>query len=659
MGYWNKSLYRDSLTARTNNMLTDLNLEVSRLSLADTAFSDLEYQSLSSSPSISVVRSIAGKYRTVLDGFMTAIDYDSADCHTLLGYISNEPEDLIFGELYGQYEVAKQNRDRAAEEFEKVNRFFLNLTIPETFDYFYYKNLKESYQDEMDALQKKLDHLGEFDDLCGALFANSVDFRTNAVKAMCDLQDCVSSDGTFKDLGYSSALKNLDKLHEQRQEDYKKQWYDENGKPNMDAIEKFMFQNPESIPMDQKLAFCALMDSLSNEEMTELMNRATRVVDDTDTWTQYLEVSKVLQEIADINCALWCAKYAAAGYERSGFDEEAMKRAIAIKYATVQLEEMKDREQAYIDPNGGVYKHLAVYVDGSKVYILPRVLIVDAEGYAFKVGSDNPYDGVTEIFKKIIVNDTKHFSPYLKNWTVIGVDNESDRDFAIDMSVKNILNQLGGGKSASEVRMDKISDKIKDHIFDKAFEAIAKINPGTAAIPIAKNWIDFYLDLQEEYKKISKNQDAQADLDADIFYSALYIDNATFVTYGGDGYGDAMGFENIQIKYGELQIALAAYKEYGGGTVKLEWIYNYEKCTNEQKEEVAKYIKWFHTAQNGNTTRNADYYRENIIGPKYAEICNKYGFTKPSVVNLSPAQFEEVQKYIKDPSYNIKEELWK
>ena len=122
MSYWNKSLYREMLTARVNSMLTDLTNEVDKLSVAYTAFSNLRYQSISNSPSISVIRSIAEKYQTVIDGFMTAADYDAADCRALLGYIGEEEEDLIFGELHGNWEVAKQNRDNTQSELNTYQR---------------------------------------------------------------------------------------------------------------------------------------------------------------------------------------------------------------------------------------------------------------------------------------------------------------------------------------------------------------------------------------------------------------------------------------------------------------------------------------------------------------------------------------------------------
>ena len=272
MSYWNKSLYRDRLTARTNSMLTDLSNEMDKLSAAGTAFRALRYQSKSKSPSISVICGIAEKYQIIIDGFITAADYDAVDCRKLLGYISEEPEDLIFGELYGNWEVAKQNRDNEESaknkyisdntytktSWEMISGVLTEVTTNVTPDRWVvdgYNQRIQNYQDEMDAWQAKLNRLGEFEDRSGALFVNSAEFRANAINALSELNACLSSDGSFKDNSDSSALDNLAKLHAQRQEEYYNQWLDENGNPDMDAIEAFLSQNPDSITLDQRLAF--------------------------------------------------------------------------------------------------------------------------------------------------------------------------------------------------------------------------------------------------------------------------------------------------------------------------------------------------------------------------------------------------------------------
>lgn len=652
MGYWNKSLYRDSLTARTNNMLTDLNLEVFRLSSADTAFSDLAYNMISTSPSVKVIQGIAQKYQSVVDGFMTAADYDAVDCHTLLGYISNEPEDLIFGELYGQYEVAKQNRDNAATSLSNLNEHTALLIIGGWTAAVYYQHKADSYQDEMDALQRKLDHLGEFDDLCGALFANSVDFRTNAINAMADLQDCVSSDGTFKDIGYSSALNNLEELHEQRQAEYLNQWLDENGEPDMDAVETFLYQDPDSIPMDQMLAFCEFMDGLSDEQMTEVMNMSTRVIHDYEidyASPSYIEVSQVMQEAAALNSALWCARYAVAGYDRSGFDEDAMLRAIAIDCAMQQLDVMAEREREYIDPNGEIYQHLPVYVDGSNVYILPHVARIDAV-----VDED-----VTEIFKRIIANDTDDFNPYLNTWVNVGVNNESTRDFVIDNYLAGLLDRLGGGDGVVDVTTGKIKDKIKDKIVDQILSGLKENLPGVGAVSIGLDMIKFYAELQEEYLKINANQNGQETLAFDIFCEAFFLNRGTYVTFTGPGYTSSVQIRNPQFDSGDLQLAIAAYNEYNGGMdIDINWIYNYEHCTDAQKEAVALYVDWYHNCQNGNQSETIETYRSDVESAYFQLRIENNIMGGPAYDELTPAQFREVQNYMADPNYRVDTSLW-
>ncbi len=682
MSYWNKSLKRDLLTNRTNTLLADLTSEADKLSDADTAFINLEYQALSNSLSISVIQSIAAKYRTVVDGFMTAADYDMVDCNKLLGYISAEEEDLIFGELYGQWQVAKEKKEKAESDLNNYQRKYSGtvdtitnvvgvLTLcPELIFadenvISRYELLIASYQREMDVYQKKLDRLGEFEDRSSKLFANSVDFRTNAVNALSDLKNCVSSDGTFKDLSYSSALSNLDKLHEQKQKEYYNQWHDSSGNIDMDAVEKFLFQDPNSVSMDQYLAFCKLMDEMSDEQMTDMMNRASRVINDYEINYErpsYIEVSQVLKEAADLNSTIWCAKYALNGYNRSGFDEAAMKRAIAIKYSAYQLEEMADRESSYIDPNGGIYKHLAVYVDGSNVYILPRIFDSDAYAAAYYAGKSGREEGVEAIFKKIIAGDMTNLNTSYLQWTVIGVDNNSDRDYAIDIAVKDIMNQLGGGQDASTYTKDKVKEKIHDHMTQKALEKLAETYPGVAAFSFGMDLIKFYAELQEEYLKISKNQNGQANLDKDIFYSAFFINNATFITYGGPGYGNPMAFENVQYETGRLRIALAAYNKYNDGLdIDINWIYNYDKCTEAQQEAVAKYVLWFHRAQNGNgdnpgTIKGYDKEFYNAYERMQADGKIK---NPPSMYDLTPAQFREVQRFMEDPNCDINYDLWK
>ncbi len=247
MSYWNKSLHRAMLTARTNSMLSDLLNEIEKLSAADKAFRALRYQSKSKSPSIRVICDIAEKYQTIIEGFITAADYDAVDCRTLLGYISEEPEDLIFGELYGNWEVAKQNRDK--EEAAK-NTYIREHTgtettwewklgvltevtkhiTPDQWVIDGYNQRIQSYQNEMDAWQDRLNRLGEFEERSSALFVNSVEFRKNAINALSELNSIISSDGTIKEPGIGSALDNLAKLHPQRQNESYNHSIDEKGK---------------------------------------------------------------------------------------------------------------------------------------------------------------------------------------------------------------------------------------------------------------------------------------------------------------------------------------------------------------------------------------------------------------------------------------------
>ena len=670
MSYWNKSLKRDLLTNRTNTLLADLTSEADKLSDADTAFINLEYQALSNSLSISVIQSIAAKYRTVVDGFMTAADYDMVDCNKLLGYIAEEPEDLSFGELHGQWEVAKQNRDNAESAKNKYIRehsgtksvweLILDvLTLvtvainPDPLIVAAYDAAISSYQKEMDALQKKLDHLGEFEDRSGALFAHSVDYRTNATKALADLKDCVSSDGTFKDISYSSALNKLDKLHDQRQEDYLKQWLDKDGNIDMDAVEKFLFQDPDSITMDQYLAFCKLMDQMSDEEMTDMMNRASRIVPYDDYNGGYVEFSVVLQRAADLNGDLWNARYAAAGYPTSGFDDDAMCRAIAIQYASAKMAQMTS--DIYV--NGDVYKALPVYVKGSKVYFYPCIYNYEATTY----GAGSMENGVTEIFKRIISKNEKGFSDHLKAWTAICVSNDTGTYQALIDDASRVMNLLGGADPAWKVTWDKGRDQVRgvvvgkmaDKFKEKCADATTNVNIVTITLDLAL----FYKDMKDEYEKIRNNEIGQKDLTNLSYSLAFYMEKATSITYDGSGENAALQVKNLQVNAGDLQLALAAYNANNGGLdIDINWIYNYDKCTDAQKEAMGKYVAWFHSAK-GIEQREA--YR-NAVSAAYDEIKknNKEITNPPAYDALTPAQLKEIQKYMKDNSYKVKIKYW-
>lgn len=669
MSYWDKSLYCEMLTERTNNLLTDLTNEGEKLSVAYTAFGDLENNSISYSPSIYVIRNIAGKYQSVIDGFITAVDYDMVDCNKLLGYISEEPEDLSFGELHGQWEVAKQNRDNEEAAKNKYIRensgtktvwewildVLTEVTIHITPDELVVANYNRrinNYQKEMDAWQAKLDRLGEFEDRSGKLFANSVDFRTNAIKALSDLKDCVSSDGTFKDIGYSSALNKLNKLHEQRQEDYLKQWLDKDGNIDMDAVEKFLFQDPDSVTMDQYLAFCKLMDQMSDEQMTEMMNRASRIVPNDDCNGAYLEFSVVIQRAADINAELWCARYKAAGYPLSYPDEEAMNRAIAIKYATVKLAEMAP--QQYVTDE--VYKYLPVYVDGSNVYFYPCIYMFEAQCY----GADDYDKGVREIFKKIVANNPKGFSDHLNAWTVITVSNEQGTYQALINDASRVMNLLGGGDSATRVAWDNGRAFVRDQAInigaDIAGEVAEFAGPYLKTYTFALDLAEFFKDMQDERDKIHRNADGQQDLENLSYAIAFYLERGTTISYGGSGENEPMGVENVRVNAGDLQLALAAYNENNGGLdININWLYNYDKCTEAQKEALAKYVEWFHSAK-GIEQREA--YR-NAVSAAYDEIKKNNDFTNPPAYDaLTPAQLKEIQKYMKDNSYPVKIKYW-
>lgn len=162
----------------------------------------------------------------------------------------------------------------------------------------------------------------------------------------------------------------------------------------------------------------------------------------------------------------------------------------------------------------------------------------------------------------------------------------------------------------------------------------------------------------EIYNDCVANNDYQGALDVletKTYLSAFCCDIVSYDDVKNRNYN------NIQYDIGELQIAVAAYNEYNDESamdVEVDWICQYNSCTQEQHDAIEAYVEWYHTAQNGRKERTIEFYREDVFAPKYSEICQKYGFTKPSVVNLSPAQFREVQNYMADPNYQVDASLW-
>lgn len=657
MSYWNKSLHRGTLATRTTNLLADLSSEKEKLLAANTAFGNLACQVKSNSPSVSVIRSVAFKYTNVIDGFIAATEYDISDCFKLLGYITLETEDLIFGELHGNWEVAKERRDKKQTELDTYKRNSTYTTTyttyimgeevvitenhyPDPFTVWLYQQAIDSYQKEMDKYQKKLDRLGEFEDKSGALFANSVDYRTYAVKALSDLKDCVSSDGTFKDINYSYALNQLDKLHEQKQNEYLQKWLDKNGNPDWDAIDKFLYKDPSTLTMDEKLAFCKLMDQMSDEQMTELMNHASRVNYDPETMTYSIEVSATMEEVADLNAALWCAKYRLAGYHRTGFDEEAMNRAIAIKYGVKKLIEMAPEETNHIDPNVGTYKHLAVYVDGSNVYIIPRITYDDCYVY-----SNDLKDGATKIFEHIIAGDIKFWNNYLADYTLIKVNNETNSIEQLCDSVKTILGELGGDYNP----WDNVA---KEGFFYALGKFLDVVDMGFVSDII--DFAYFCKDIKDEYDNAIAGQQGIKQLEW------ISICNGFCITYftGVTANDQLMGAENIQFNTNELWIRIAAYNEATGGNIDIDWVLNYGSCTPEQKKALALYLDWYNNRQSGNDDQpgSLEYYRDQIEATyikMLPEIKNPANFN-----DLTPAQLEEVKKRMEDPNAKIDTSLW-
>ncbi len=117
-------------------------------------------------------------------------------------------------------------------------------------------------------------------------------------------------------------------------------------------------------------------------------------------------------------------------------------------------------------------------------------------------------------------------------------------------------------------------------------------------------------------------------------------------------------YNSIQYSIGDLQIAVAAYNENNDETAmdaEVDWICQFNSCTQEQHDAIDAYVEWYHT-QKGNVL--IEDYRD-LVSHKYDEIMQKYDIPHPSAYDrLTPAQFMEVQKYMADQNYQVDTTVW-
>lgn len=160
------------------------------------------------------------------------------------------------------------------------------------------------------------------------------------------------------------------------------------------------------------------------------------------------------------------------------------------------------------------------------------------------------------------------------------------------------------------------------------------------------------------YEECMANNDTQGAQDAVETYrylGAFYCNRVYYEDVKNRNYN------NIDYDIGELQIAVAAYNEYNDESaidVEVDWICQFSSCTKEQHDAVDAYVEWFYEGQYVTADGLIRDY-ENELEKKYAEIRRSYDITDaPAHRELTPAQFQEVQKYIKDPSYQVDTTVW-
>ena len=78
--------------------------------------------------------------------------------------------------------------------------------------------------------------------------------------------------------------------------------------------------------------------------------------------------------------------------------------------------------------------------------------------------------------------------------------------------------------------------------------------------------------------------------------------------------------------------------------IEVDWICQFNLCTDEQHDAISAYGEWFHKGQNVTAEGLIRDYRRKFDS-KYNEIKQLYDIEKaPAYDNLTPAQFSEVQK---------------
>ena len=155
----------------------------------------------------------------------------------------------------------------------------------------------------------------------------------------------------------------------------------------------------------------------------------------------------------------------------------------------------------------------------------------------------------------------------------------------------------------------------------------------------------YYLILSDIYDECMANNDIQGAKDALDMITKLNAFYCSYVTYDDV---KNKNYSNFEFDVGNLQIAVAAYNEYNDEAamdVEVDWICHYDSCTKEQLDAIDGYIYWYNN--------------ENLVWEKCLEIWKNFNLENiPDYDDLTPAQFKEVQNYIKDPSYQVDTTVW-
>lgn len=120
--------------------------------------------------------------------------------------------------------------------------------------------------------------------------------------------------------------------------------------------------------------------------------------------------------------------------------------------------------------------------------------------------------------------------------------------------------------------------------------------------------------------------------------------------------------ENVTYDYHTLQIRLGAYNKANGTNYSITELIKSAEAPNDEEHEKEKslykdFYNWYRVDGEGKTGKVAEYIQK--LDNKYEELQIQYPELKTGFESLNYKQIQEIEKKIKNPSYEIDIDLWK